>query len=203
MKDAARRRGAATDEDEGSGEDAGNAQDERAVRDRVGELDAFLVDDHVAGNRQRHAQRERDVAPVGAATDATDDEDTDCHECDAGDLRDRGRRARERHGQRQDEDRRRAARDGVDEAQVGALIGSDEQREVDELQGRRERDVRPCLWLDVPARDRNRRKHERAKDDHDRRRCRAVARRNDDQVPQRVDERGDQNDRESRSAFMP
>ena len=49
-------------------------------------LTPWLVDDHVAGDRQRHAQCESHVPPMRAAADAADDEDTDSDERDAGDL---------------------------------------------------------------------------------------------------------------------
>ena len=52
----------------------------------IGVLDAFLVDDHVAGNREGHPECERDVAPLSFATNATDDKDTDSHQGDSSDL---------------------------------------------------------------------------------------------------------------------
>ena len=66
---------AATAKDEQCGEDAGNTKDERAVRNGIGVLDAFLVDDHIAGNRERHSESKCHVAPLGLAADATDDKD--------------------------------------------------------------------------------------------------------------------------------
>ncbi len=98
-------------------------------------LDALLVDERVPGDARSDQKRQREASPVGAADRAADEHDADPDEHDADGLRGTQRRTCESRTE-QDEHRRRAPRDRIDEAEVGTLVGGREQSEVDELERR-------------------------------------------------------------------
>ena len=113
--------------------------------------DALVVDERVAGDAGRDRERDRQPAAGRAAAHPAHQQHAGGDREHAGRLAGRQRRAE--HGDRHDEHehRRRAAGDRIDEAQVGALVGRREQREVDELERRRGGDVRPRGGVDVPG----------------------------------------------------
>jgi hypothetical protein len=159
--------------------------------------DALVVDQRVGGDAggdgegQPHAAR-RAAAHPAHQQDAGGDRD------DAGGLagRELGAERDQRH--RQHEHRGGAAGDRVDEAQVGALVGGGEQREVGELERRRGGDVRPRRRVDVPGQHRDGREDDRGGDQRHRPDRMAVALAGDEPVPEGVQARRGEHQRDGR-----
>ncbi len=163
--------------------------------DRSRVLDALGVGERVARDARGDRQREHDAARVGVAAEPAHEHDASADEEDAECLRGAERfSGEERAGE--DEDRRDAARDRVDEAQVGPAIRAYEQAEVDELEHGRDRDPGQRRGLDPPRRQRDwRREHDRERKS-DARRGADVAGAREQGVPAGMEHRGAQCERE-------
>ena len=100
----------------------------------------------------------------------------------------------------EDDHRRQAARDRVDDAQLRALVRVGEQCEVRQLERRRAERPRPHLPLHVPGRRCDRREEHDRDGEHDRGRGLDVARAGEQQVPARVqDGRGEREQERGRA----
>ena len=161
---------------------------ELEVRDRARALDPRVVDHRVAGDQRGDAEPESEPARVRGRA-AADEQDAGRNDRDAHRLG-RARDVAERERGEQHEHRRSAARDRVDERQVGARVRRREREEVDELERRRGGDVGQGGGVDVPGqRGEGRRDDDRGGDGDGG--CRAgVARAGDDEVPGGVQEGG-------------
>ena len=100
---------------------------------------ALLVDERVARDERAGCEREQEAVGVGASrhrADAAHEHDPESDGDHAGDLAGGRPVVEEEDGTGEHEDRRRAARNGVDEAHLGQAIAGGEEGEVAELEHR-------------------------------------------------------------------
>jgi hypothetical protein len=142
------------------------------VSERSTVTNAVAVDNRVAGDTPRDRDAEQDPASVAPLGDPADEEHPTGDDSDTDSLPE-GEVGRQRqHRDDQDDHGREAARDRIDEAQLGTGVGAGQQHEVDKLERHgpgQERSRRP---LEIPAHgcgggkhDRRGRKHDGAGDD--------------------------------------
>ena len=152
-------------------------------------LDAAAVDERVRGDAARDRDRQADADAVTAQAKAANEEHAKSDEQHTGDLSGRARLREEDRADGEDEHRREAARDRIDEAEVGAAVCGGEEGQVRELERRRPGDVRERSRVHVPDGRRDRRvQHDREREDDGGRRL-DVARAREDEVPERVQDR--------------
>jgi hypothetical protein len=131
-------------------------------------LDAGVVDERIAGDRAGDRQAERDASRVGLLAAPADQDDPETDYADACGLRRRARCAERADPDDEDDDRRDAACDRIDERELGAPVRRREQRDVHELERGASDYIRPHGRIDVPRQERRRRKGDHPDDDCDR-----------------------------------
>ncbi len=164
--------------------------------------DPLLVDQRVAGDAagDRDAEQEPDAVRVREAADEQDPEDD---ESDAGRLPRAGRVPEHGDGDEEHEDRRSAARDRVDDGERRPAVRRGEEREVRELEQPAADEPRPRRRLDVPLDDGDGREHELRREQRDDCGRLDVRRTGEQQVPQRVEHRRRERERECSCRHVP
>jgi hypothetical protein len=145
-------------------------KDELEVRDGRRVLDALVVCERVTRDGPGDDESEQHAAGVHRSAHAPNEKHTDANRENADRLPGPEYRARG-DGTDQHEHGRDAARDRIDQADVGGTIGRGEKEEVDELEGTRERDPRYRLPLHPPGGGGHRREQRDRDHQRDRRRC--------------------------------
>ena len=129
---------------------------------------------------------EQDAAPVGVSPFAAHEQHARTHEDDAERLEQR-RASLPRSRAHQNEHRRDAAGDRVDEADVRAPVGGRQQEEVRELEHDGRDDPRDGRRLHFPGKGGDGREQDDPHDERDGRCCAYVLRAGDEDVPARVE----------------
>ncbi len=100
------------------------------------------------------------------------------------------------NGADEDEDRRDAAGDGVDEAHVRDAVAGREEGEVAELERCRRGDGRNRRGVDIPGEDGDRREGDHSRDEHERKSCLGLCPATDEHVADAVDPGGGEGEQE-------
>ena len=147
---------------------------------------ALLVAEGVARDRHRDERRQGDVRRVRGPAHAAHEDDAARDQRDPDDLRGRRAVAGDADGADQDEHRREAAGDRVDEAHLGAPVRGRQEGEIRQLEDTRGGEIGDGLAPDVPGEQRRHGEHRDPDGKRQRERRLGIASSSQQQVPTRV-----------------